>query len=84
MFFKWHLSMHKALLVLLVDAVVGQVDEVVAYLCWVVTVLGRSKPHQAFFIDIDLDRFYAGQQDVETQVKLQTIYKERVVNIFLI
>ena len=41
-----HLSMHKALLVLLVDAVVGQVDEVVAQLGWVVGVLVRRKPDQ--------------------------------------
>ena len=46
MFFKWHLSMHKALLVLLVDTVVGQVDEVVAQLGWVVGVLVRRKPDQ--------------------------------------
>ena len=38
--------MHKALLVLLVDAVVGQVDEVVAQLGRVVGVLVRGKPGQ--------------------------------------
>ena len=41
-----HLSMHKSLLVFLVDAVVGQVDEVVAQLGWVVGVLVRRKPDQ--------------------------------------
>ena len=45
--------MHKALLVLLVDAVVGQVDEVVAQLGRVVGVLVCGKPdlkitHQSF------------------------------------
>ena len=44
--YKCHLSMYKALLVLLVDAVVGQVDEVVAQLSRVVGVLVRRKPDQ--------------------------------------
>ena len=45
--------MHKALLVLLVDAVVGQVDVVVAQLGWVVGVLVRRKPDQV------LERVYS-------------------------
>ena len=54
----------------LVDAVVGEVDEVVPNICRIIAVLGCGKPHQAFFIEIDLDRLNTGQEDIQTQVKL--------------
>ena len=79
----WHLIEHK-LIACLVDTVVGQVDEVVPNLCRIIAILGCGKPYQAFFINKDLDRVNTGQEDVETQVKLQTIDKERIVNIFLV
>ena len=40
------LVVHKVLVVL-VDAVVGQVDKVVAHLVWVVCVLDRGESHEA-------------------------------------
>ena len=91
--------MHKAFLVLLVDAVVGQVDEVVAQLCGVVGVLVRGKPgHQveqevvtgevvkpdeAFLVEVDLDGVNSGEENVETEVELASVDQQRVVDVLL-
>ena len=89
--------MHKALLVFLVDTIVGQVDEVVAQLGRVVGVLVRGKPDQllstmhlsfilpdkAFLVEVDLDRVNSGEKNVESKVEFTSIDQQRVVNVLL-
>ena len=59
-------------------------DEVVPNLCRVIAVLCSGKPDQSFFIEVDLDRVYTGQENVEAKVKFKTIDKKRPVNVLLI
>ena len=59
-------------------------DEVVPNLCRIIAVLCCGKPDQSFFIDVDLDRIDTGEENIETEVKLETIYKEGSVNILLV
>ena len=91
--------MHKAFLVLLVDAVVGQVDEVVAQLCGVVGVLVRGKPgHQveqevvtgevvkpdeAFLVEVNLEGIDSSEKNIEAEIKFAAIDQQRVVNVLL-
>ena len=41
-----------------------------------VSVLDGSKPSQTILIDIDLERITRRHQDIDTEVKLETIDKE--------
>ena len=58
-------------------------DEVVPNLCRIIAVLCCGKPDQSFFIDVDLDRIDTGEENIETQVKLETFDKEGLVNVLL-
>ena len=66
--------------VLLVDAVVGQVLELVV-LVHVAAVTLRSKPSQSLLEHIDLQRFIASDKHVDSQVKLVTVDKQGIGDV---
>ena len=71
------------LIAILVDAVVGQMNEVVLNLCRIIAVLCCGKSNQAIFIDVELDWIDTGEENIETQIKLETFDKEGLVNVLL-
>ena len=66
--------------VLLVDAVVGQVLELVV-LVHVAAVALRSKPSQSLLEHIDLQRFIASYKHVDSQVKFVTVDKQGIGDV---
>ena len=67
----------------LVDGVVGEVDVVVAQVLHLVGVALRGEPHQPIFKYIKSERLNAGHQDVDADVKLETVYEHWIVDVLL-
>ena len=76
------LTVHEAGVVF-VDGVVGEVDVVVAQVLHLVGVALRGEPHQPIFKYIKSERLNAGHQDVDADVKLETVYEHWIVDVLL-
>ena len=68
----------------LVDRIVGQVHEEVVHVsvCWLPVGLS-AEPCHAFLVDVDTQRINTVEQDVDSQVILQVVYKVWVVDVVL-
>ena len=71
------------LFTLFIHTVVCQVDEVVGKFLWIICVFFSCKSDKAFFMNVELERVNAGDENIETQVKLKPSNQEWVVNVLL-
>ena len=61
------------LTVLLVYWKVGQMDELLLQLLWIITVLLSRKSHQAIIVHVDFQWIEAGDEDVDAQIVFEAI-----------
>ena len=69
--------------VCLVDAVVCQVDELVAELLRISCISGSGKVYNPILVNINLERINTGDENMETEVKFEAINEEWIVNVLL-
>ena len=68
--------------IFLVDTVVGQVLEFsVLRILRQVVINFSGKPSQSFLINVDSERVDACDTDVDSQIELKSVNKQRVVNV---
>ena len=66
-----------------VDAVVSQVDELVVDMLGIICIFNCGKINNPILIDIDFERVNTGDQNIQADIKFESIDEEGIVNILL-
>ena len=67
----------------LVNTVVSQVDEFIVDMLGIICIFNCGKVNNPIFIDIDFERINTCDQNIQADIKFETIDEEGIVNILL-